>query len=138
MCYNISTPSDILIRNCLHLMGGVPFFCFVKMSGPYLETRRQFFLSPIKESLFCPQGAEFNVNGVGSHHHMMESNGMADQQIVVKRPKGPVLRIEKVRKEDAGTYICTASNNVGTMSADQIELRVLCKQRLISFSPPVP
>ena len=58
--------------------------------------------------------------------------------VVVKRPKGPGLRIEKVRKEDAGTYICTASNNVGTMSADQIELRVLCKQRLISFSPPVP
>ena len=58
---------------------------------------------------------------------MMESNGgLADQQIV-KRPKGPVLRIQKVRKEDAGTYICTASNNVGTMSADQIELRVLCK-----------
>ena len=30
-------------------------------------------------------------------------------------------------KEDAGTYICTASNGVGSMSADQIELRVLCK-----------
>ena len=42
-------------------------------------------------------------------------------------PKGPVLRIPNVLKEDAGTYICTASNGVGSMSADQIELRVLCK-----------
>ena len=37
------------------------------------------------------------------------------------------MEIDNVRKEDAGTYICTASNNVGTISADQIELRVLCK-----------
>ena len=42
-------------------------------------------------------------------------------------PKGPVLRLPNVLKEDAGTYICTASNGVGSMSADQIELRVLCK-----------
>ena len=42
-------------------------------------------------------------------------------------PKGPVLRIPNVLKDDAGTYICTASNGVGSMSADQIELRVLCK-----------
>ena len=83
------------------------------------------------DNLFFPQGAEFNINGVRSHH-MMESNGLADQQIV-KRPKGPVLRIQKVRKEDAGTYICTASNNVGTMSADQIELRVLCKITYANF-----
>ena len=37
------------------------------------------------------------------------------------------MEIDNVRKEDAGTYICTASNNVGTISADQIELKVLCK-----------
>ena len=42
-------------------------------------------------------------------------------------PKGPVLRMSNVLKEDAGTYICTASNGVGSMSADQIELRVLCE-----------
>lgn len=42
-----------------------------------------------------------------------------------RRPRGPVLDIDNVKKEDAGTYICTASNNVGTISADQIELRVL-------------
>jgi hypothetical protein len=32
-----------------------------------------------------------------------------------------------VRKDNAGTYMCTASNNVGTISADQMELKVLCK-----------
>ena len=37
------------------------------------------------------------------------------------------MEIDNVRKEDSGTYICTASNNVGTISADQIELKVLCK-----------
>lgn len=46
------------------------------------------------------------------------------------RSKGPVLHIPNVSKDDAGTYICTASNGVGSMSADQIELMVLCK------SPP--
>jgi len=35
------------------------------------------------------------------------------------------MEIDNVRKEDSGTYICTASNNVGTISADQIELKVL-------------
>ena len=43
------------------------------------------------------------------------------------RPKGPILHIPNVAKGDAGTYVCTASNGVGSMSADQIELRVLCK-----------
>ena len=37
------------------------------------------------------------------------------------------MEIDSVRREDAGTYMCTASNNVGTMSADEIDLRVLCK-----------
>ena len=37
------------------------------------------------------------------------------------------MEIDNVRREDAGTYMCTASNNVGTMSADEIDLRVLCK-----------
>jgi len=41
--------------------------------------------------------------------------------------RGPIMEIDNVRKEDSGTYICTASNNVGTISADQIELKVLCK-----------
>ena len=50
------------------------------------------------------------------------------RQLGSKRsPRGPILHIAKVRKEDSGTYICTASNGVGTMSADQIELNVLCK-----------
>ena len=44
-----------------------------------------------------------------------------------RSPRGPILHIAKVRKEDSGTYICTASNGVGTMSADQIELNVLCE-----------
>ena len=44
-----------------------------------------------------------------------------------RSPRGPILHITKVRKEDSGTYTCTASNGVGTMSADQIELKVLCK-----------
>jgi len=35
------------------------------------------------------------------------------------------MEIDNVRREDAGTYMCTASNNVGTMSADEIDLRVL-------------
>lgn len=41
--------------------------------------------------------------------------------------RGPIMEIDNVRREDAGTYMCTASNNVGTMSADEIDLRVLCK-----------
>jgi hypothetical protein len=45
----------------------------------------------------------------------------------VKSPKGPVLHLPNVQKSDAGTYICTASNGVGSMSADQIELEVLCE-----------
>jgi hypothetical protein len=39
----------------------------------------------------------------------------------------------KVRRGDAGTYMCTASNNVGTMSADEIDLRILCKPFLFSW-----
>lgn len=49
---------------------------------------------------------------------------------LVKAPKGPVLHIPNVEKSDAGTYTCTASNGVGSMSADQIELLVLCKSCL--------
>ena len=41
--------------------------------------------------------------------------------------RGPIMEIDNVRRGDAGTYMCTASNNVGTMSADEIDLRVLCK-----------
>ena len=41
--------------------------------------------------------------------------------------RGPIMEIDNVRREDAGTYMCTATNNVGTMSADEIDLRVLCK-----------
>ena len=37
------------------------------------------------------------------------------------------MQINNVRRGDAGTYMCTASNNVGTMSADEIDLRILCK-----------
>ena len=37
------------------------------------------------------------------------------------------MEIDNVRREDSGTYMCTASNNVGTMSADEIDLKVLCK-----------
>ena len=46
---------------------------------------------------------------------------------MTKLPKGPILHIPIVEKEDDGTYICTASNGVGSMSADQIELKVLCE-----------
>ena len=41
--------------------------------------------------------------------------------------RGPIMEIDNVRRGDAGTYMCTASNNVGTMSADEIDLRILCK-----------
>ena len=41
--------------------------------------------------------------------------------------RGPIMQIDNVRRGDAGTYMCTASNNVGTMSADEIDLRILCK-----------
>ena len=61
-----------------------------------------------------------------SSEYGMTSNGA--RRLGSKRsPRGPILLIQKVRKEDAGTYTCTASNGVGTMSADQIELNVLCK-----------
>ena len=46
---------------------------------------------------------------------------------LIKNPKGPILHLGNVQKDDAGTYICTASNGVGSMSADQIELKVLCE-----------
>ena len=60
-----------------------------------------------------------------SSEYGITSNGA---RITSKRaPRGPIFHIAKVRKEDAGTYICTATNGVGTMSADQIELNVLCK-----------
>jgi len=39
--------------------------------------------------------------------------------------RGPIMQIDNVRRGDAGTYMCTASNNVGTMSADEIDLRIL-------------
>jgi len=42
-------------------------------------------------------------------------------------PKGPILHIANVRKEHAGTYICAASNGVGSLSADEIELVVYCE-----------
>ena len=42
-------------------------------------------------------------------------------------PKGPILHLSNVRKEDSGTYICTANNGVGSMSADDIELVVYCE-----------
>ena len=59
-----------------------------------------------------------------SSEYGITSNGA---RITSKRaPRGPIFHIAKVRKEDAGTYICTATNGVGTMSADQIELNVLC------------
>ena len=42
-------------------------------------------------------------------------------------PKGPILHISNVQKDHAGTYICTASNGVGSISADEIELKVYCE-----------
>ena len=47
--------------------------------------------------------------------------------------RGPIMQIDNVRRGDAGTYMCTASNNVGTMSADEIDLRILCKPFLFSW-----
>ena len=49
--------------------------------------------------------------------------------------RGPIMEIDNVRREDAGTYMCTASNNVGTMSADEIDLRILCKSEQIHTMP---
>ena len=68
----------------------------------------------MKRIFFQLQSSEYGIT----------SNGA---RITSKRaPRGPIFHIAKVRKEDAGTYICTATNGVGTMSADQIELNVLC------------
>ena len=72
--------------------------------------------------LFLFQGADYGLNVNGARR--MGSK---------RSPRGPILHIAKVRKEDAGTYTCTASNGVGTMSADQIELNVLCKYTMIIF-----
>ena len=74
--------------------------------------------------LFLFQGADYGLNSNGARR--MGSK---------RSPRGPILHIAKVRKEDAGTYTCTASNGVGTMSADQIELNVLCKYTMIIFYP---
>ena len=73
---------------------------------------------------FLFQGADYGLNVNGARR--MGSK---------RSPRGPILHIAKVRKEDAGTYTCTASNGVGTMSADQIELNVLCKYTMIIFYP---
>ena len=54
-------------------------------------------------------------------------NSQYPHSSLVKSHKGPILRIPNVQKEDAGTYVCTASNGVGSMSADQIELLVYCE-----------
>ena len=73
---------------------------------------------------FLFQGADYGLNVNGARR--MGSK---------RSPRGPILHIAKVRKEDAGTYTCTASNGVGTMSADQIELNVLCKYTMIILYP---
>ena len=73
---------------------------------------------------FLFQGADYGLNVNGARR--MGSK---------RSPRGPILHIAKVRKEDAGTYTCTASNGVGTMSADQIELNVLCKYTMRVFYP---
>ena len=73
---------------------------------------------------FLFQGADYGLNANGARR--MGSK---------RSPRGPILHIAKVRKEDAGTYTCTASNGVGTMSADQIELNVLCKYTMRVFYP---
>ena len=75
-------------------------------------------------SFFLFQGADYGLNANGARR--MGSK---------RSPRGPILHIAKVRKEDAGTYTCTASNGVGTMSADQIELNVLCKYTMRVFYP---
>ncbi|CAB4068956.1 unnamed protein product [Lepeophtheirus salmonis] len=53
-----------------------------------------------------------------------KNNGEYPRTAKNKPPKGPILEIPHVRKEDSGIYRCTASNGVGVMSADQIELDV--------------
>ncbi len=49
-------------------------------------------------------------------------------------PKGPVLHIANVQKDHAGNYICTASNGVGRISADEIELLVYCEYLIVSLA----
>ena len=43
------------------------------------------------------------------------------------RVDGPVLELHKIRKEEAGSYLCIASNDVPPTVSKRIYLHVQCK-----------
>ncbi|XP_076067251.1 neural cell adhesion molecule 1-like isoform X2 [Oratosquilla oratoria] len=54
-----------------------------------------------------------------------KKNGVLPQSVVSSSSAGPTLTIHSTRKEDAGVYVCTASNSVGADDQAYVELLVM-------------
>ena len=44
-----------------------------------------------------------------------------------KTQEGLSLELESVRRQDAGTYLCTADNGVGQEASAEIQVEIKCK-----------
>lgn len=46
---------------------------------------------------------------------------------------GNTYTIDSVRRQADGVYICTASNNIGALVNEEIDLNILCKYFITIF-----